>query len=68
MTGSVVTLQQYNQQWRVGDEVQETRSQKPKLITMERGQHMDGDRYVLGFAPALRFLQEILCGPLQETS
>ena len=68
MTGSVVALQQCSQQWRVGGEVQETRSQKPKLITMERGQHMDGERYVLGFAPALRFLQEILWGPLQETS
>ena len=29
---------------------------------MERGHHMDGYRYVLGFAPALRFLRsQILC-------
>ena len=49
-----------------------TRSRKPKLSTMERGHQMDGDRYVLGFAPALRFLRsQILCrlhkSPSDET-
>ena len=29
---------------------------KTKLRTIERGQYMDGDRYVLGFAPALILL------------
>ena len=42
MTGSMVALQQYNQQWRVGGEVQETRFQKPKLNTMDRGHQISG--------------------------
>ena len=45
-----------------------TRSQKIKLSTIECGHQMDGECNVLGFAPAVRFLQSLILCRLYKKS